>query len=74
MLGDTVTREEVVGGEWGVFDGVVDEYEQTPTPATPRAVAPYRRIPREVAVGGGLGEFGFLDTRHLDTPVDQEGG
>ena len=39
VLGDTVTREEMVSWEWGVLDGVVDEDKQTPTTSTPRAIA-----------------------------------
>ena len=39
VLGDTVTREEMVSWEWGILDGVVDEDKQTPTTSTPRAIA-----------------------------------
>ena len=41
MFSDTVTREEASGGEVGELKGVMDEYEQTTTPAAPRAVTSY---------------------------------
>ena len=69
MFSDTVTREEVVGGYGGIFNGVVDQGEEAPTPAAPRAITSDCRVPREIAESGGLGEFGFLDTRNLDAPV-----
>ena len=63
MFGPAVAGEERVGGEFGELDGMVDEGEQTPTPSAPRAVTSDRCVPGEAAEGGGLGEFGFLDTR-----------
>ena len=45
MFGGSVAGEEVVGGEFGELDGVVDEGEQTSTPSAPWAVAPNRCKP-----------------------------
>ena len=70
MFGDTITREEVGGIKRGVFYGVVDKDEKTSTSSTPRAIAAHGRIPREISVGGGLGQFGFLNAGYLDALTD----
>ena len=50
---DVGAQEEVVCGEVGELDRLVDKGEQIPTPSVPRAVTPNRRVSREVSVGGG---------------------
>ena len=73
VLNDGVTREQLVGGQGGEGDRVMDEGDETASSTVAGAVAAVGVVVWKVSVWGGIRELGFLYARNKNFPAVQQG-
>ena len=73
VLNDGVTREQLVGGQGGERDRVMDEGDETASSTVAGAVAAVGVVVWKVSVWGGIRELGFLYARNKNFPAVQQG-